>query len=69
MNKIKLDLKTILLIITTTCVIAGLYYTMEGRMHSAETELSYVKGQVRTLNAEVKWLKRTVNKIKKEKSR
>ena len=65
MDKIKIDLKTLILIITTTCIVAGFYYTMESRLNSAEIEISFLQGQARALKAEDKRLNRLIRNIKK----
>jgi len=65
MDKIKIDLKTLILIITTTCVVAGFYYAMESRLNSAEMEISFLQGQVRALKVEDKRLNRQIRNLKK----
>jgi len=69
MDKIKLDIKTLILIITTTCVMAGFYYTAEARLTSLETEISFLNGQIRSLKNQDKHLNRLIRKIKDKKDK
>jgi len=64
MDKLKIDFKTLILIITTTCVMAGLYYTMESRLNSLELEISFLNGQVRALKSQDKRFNRLIRDMK-----
>jgi len=68
LEKIKIDIKTLLLIITTTCVMAGLYYTTEATLKSLEMEISFLNSQVHALKVEDKRLNRLIRNLKKEKT-
>jgi len=66
MDKIKIDLKTLILIISTACVVAGFYYTTKARLDAVEMEMSFLQGQVRTLKAADKRLNKQIRNLKKE---
>jgi len=66
MDKIKIDLKTLILIISTACFIAGFYYTTKERLDAVEMEMSFLQGQVRTLKAADKRLNKQIRNLKKE---
>ena len=63
--KFNMYLKTLIVVISTACVIAGTYYTTEARLDAVEQEISWLSGQIRTLKAENKFLKRRI--IQKDK--
>ena len=65
MNKIKIDLKTLILIISTACVVAGFYYTAKARLDDAEREISFLWSAVGSLQKESKRLNRQIKILKK----
>ena len=66
MDKIKIDLKTLILIITTSCMLAGFYYTTEARLKAVELEISDVQQQTGKLKNDVKRLNKIVRNLKKD---
>ena len=69
MDKIKIDLKTLILIITTACVVAGFYYTTKARLDEAEREISFLWSAVGSLQKESKRLNRQIKILKKDQSK
>ena len=65
MDKIKIDLKTLILIISTACVVAGFYYTTKARLDEAEREISFLWSSVGDLQKESKRLNRQIKILKK----
>jgi|10_taG_2_1085330.scaffolds.fasta_scaffold01817_17 outer membrane murein-binding lipoprotein Lpp len=57
--KLNLDLKTLVMLISTACMLAGLYYTTQARLDSIEH-------QVQDLQNDTKRLSKQVRNIKKE---
>ena len=47
--KLNMDLKTLILIVSTACIVAGFYYTTKADLAAVGREISYLKGQVRAL--------------------
>ena len=66
MDKIKIDLKTLILIISTACVVAGFYYTTKAKLEEAEREISFLWSAVGELQKESKRLNRQIRNLKKE---
>ena len=60
LGKIKIDIKTLILIITTTCIMAGFYYTTEARLDSVEREMLFLNRQIHTLKTDNKRLNRMI---------
>ena len=60
--KLNLDLKTLVLIISTSCMLAGFYYTTESRLKAVELEILDVQQQTGKLKEDVKRLNRIINK-------
>ena len=67
--KLNLDLKTLVLIVSTACVVAGFYYTTEARLTSVEREALFLHRKVEALKIEDKRLNRLIRNIKKGQSR
>ena len=65
--KLSLDLKTLVLIISTSCMLAGFYYTTESRLKAVELEILDVQQRSGKLKEDVKRLNRIINKMRKEK--
>ena len=65
MDKIKIDLKTLILIISTACVVAGFYYTTKARLDEAEREITFLWSSVGDLQKESKRLNRQIKILKK----
>ena len=64
--KLNLDLKTLVLIISTSCMLAGLYYTTESRLKAVELEILDVQQRSGKLKEDVKRLNKAVRNLKKE---
>ena len=60
MDKIKIDFKTLILIISTACVVAGFYYTTKARLDEAEREISFLWSSVGELQKKNKRLNRLI---------
>ena len=67
--KLNLDLKTLILIISTSCVLAGFYYTTESRIQAVEREIMDVQQQTGHLKNDVKRLNKVIRVLKKERNR
>ena len=65
--KLNLDLKTLVLIISTSCMLAGFYYTTESRLKAVELEILDVQQRSGKLKEDVKRLNRIINKMRKQK--
>ena len=65
--KLSLDLKTLVLIISTSCMLAGFYYTTESRLKAVELEILDVQQRSGKLKEDVKRLNRIINKMRKQK--
>jgi hypothetical protein len=63
--KFNIDLKTLVFIVSTACILAGFYYTTKAKLDTAEMEISFLKSQVHILKAEDKRLNRLIRNIKK----
>ena len=63
--KFNIDLKTLVFIISTACILAGFYYTTKARLDTAEMEISFLKGQIHSLRVEDKRLNKLIRNIKK----
>ena len=60
--KLNLDLKTLVLIISTSCMLAGFYYTTESRLKAVELEILAVQQQTGKLKEnELFYQKRVVS--------
>jgi len=66
MDKIKIDFKTLILIISTACVVAGFYYTTKARLDDAEREITFLWSSVGELQKDSKRLNRQIRNLKKE---
>ena len=60
-----MDIKTLILIVSTACALAGFYYNTKAKLNTIELEVSFLQGQVRALKAEDKHLNRLIRNIKK----
>jgi len=56
--KLSLDLKTLVMIISTVCMLAGFYYNTQSRLDAAERQVQSVQEEIQRLNKAVKSLKR-----------
>ena len=65
--KFNMDLKTLVFIVSTACILAGFYYTTKARLDEAEREISFIWSAVGSLQKENKRLNRQVRSLKKEK--
>jgi len=52
--KFDLDLKTLVMIISTACVLAGFYYTTQARLDAVEHHIQDLEDDVERLNRIVK---------------
>jgi tetrahydromethanopterin S-methyltransferase subunit G len=65
--KFNMDLKTLVFIVSTACILAGFYYTTKARLDEAEREISFIWSAVGSLQKENKRLNRQIRSLKKEK--
>ena len=63
--KLNMDLKTLIVIISAACVLAGFYYTTKTRLDASEQKISSLRGQIQNLKKEDKRLNRLIRNIKK----
>ena len=63
--KFNIDIKTLILIVSTACALAGFYYNTKAKLNTIELEVSFLQGQVRALKAEDKHLNRLIRNLKK----
>lgn len=60
--KLNLDLKTLVMIVTTACVLAGFYYTTQARLDAVEHHVQDLQEDTARLDKMVKSLKKTRRK-------
>ena len=65
--KFNLDVKTLVFIISTSCVLGGFYYTTQARLDSVEIEILDAQQQIGTLKGEVKRLNKSIRNLRKQK--
>jgi len=65
--KFNMDLKTLVFIISTACVLAGFYYNTKAKIDEAEREISFLWSSVGELQKESKRLNRQIRNLKNEK--
>jgi len=64
--KFNMDLKTLVFIVSTACILAGFYYTTKARLDDAEREISFLWSSVGELQKESKRLNRQIKILKKD---
>ena len=60
--KFNLDLKTLVMIVTTACVLAGFYYTTQARLDAVEHHVQDLQEDTARLDKMVKSLKKARRK-------
>ena len=60
--KLNMDLKTLVMIITTTCALAGFYYSTLARLDVIETKMEQLKTNDQWHTKQIKGLKRSGKK-------
>ena len=63
--KFNIDIKTLILIVSTACALAGFYYNTKAKLNTIELEVSFLQGQVHALKVEDKRLNRQIRNLKK----
>ena len=56
--KLNLDLKTLVMIVSTACMLAGFYYNTQSRLDATERQVQSTQEEVQRLNKAVKNLKK-----------
>ena len=60
--KLNMDLKTLVMIITTTCALAGFYYSTQARLDVIETKMEQLETNDQWHTKQIKGLKRNSKK-------
>ena len=56
--KLNLDLKTLVMIVTTACVLAGFYYTTQARLDAVEHHVQDLQEDTKRLNKMIRNMKK-----------
>ena len=60
-----MDIKTLILIVSTACALAGFYYNTKAKLDTIEMEMSFLQGQVHALKSENKRINKSIRNLKK----
>jgi len=63
--KFNMDIKTLILIVSTACALAGFYYNTKAKLDTIEMEMSFLQGQVHALKSENKRINKSIRNLKK----